>query len=159
MVAKYITVDIHSLENIQFKCVLIGNPPISLLLRPTICFPFQTATIFASANGLKVTVEDSKCVQANAFLQNSVFQEYTINEEHATFKINLTVLLVGEIFSQLNDPFFPSQNLGVTACVPGLKILKNLGFYPFFTEVRGTCRKQLCLFWLPRAVDLRYPAH
>jgi hypothetical protein len=22
-----------------------------------------------------------------------------------------------------------------------------------FTEVRGTCRKQFCLFWLPRAVD------
>ncbi|XP_064621085.1 cell cycle checkpoint protein RAD1-like isoform X2 [Lineus longissimus] len=53
----------------------------------------DTATIFASPNGLKVTVEDSKCVQANAFLQNSVFQEYTINEEQATFKINLTVLL------------------------------------------------------------------
>jgi hypothetical protein len=25
----------------------------------------------------------------------------------------------------------------------------------FFTEVRGTCRKQLCLFWLPRAVHFK----
>jgi hypothetical protein len=34
------------------------------------------------------------------------------------------------------------------------------GFHKtFFTEVRGTCRKQFCLFWLPRAVDLRHPAH
>jgi hypothetical protein len=24
-----------------------------------------------------------------------------------------------------------------------------------FTKVRGTCRKQFCLFWLPRAVDFK----
>jgi hypothetical protein len=28
-----------------------------------------------------------------------------------------------------------------------------------FTEVRGTCRKQFCLFWLPELWILRYPAH
>jgi hypothetical protein len=29
------------------------------------------------------------------------------------------------------------------------------GPFFFFTEVRDTCRKQFCLFWLPRAVDFK----
>jgi hypothetical protein len=31
---------------------------------------------------------------------------------------------------------------------------KNIKFLNF-TEVGGTCRKQCCLFWLPRAVDVK----
>ena len=60
----------------------------------------QTAIVFASENGLKVTVEDAKCVQANAFIQAGIFQEFRIKEETEdpesvqTFKINLNVLLV-----------------------------------------------------------------
>lgn len=56
----------------------------------------QLATVFASANGLKVTVEDAKCVQANAFIQAGVFQEFTMGdgEDSATFKINLSIWLV-----------------------------------------------------------------
>lgn len=53
----------------------------------------ETATVFASPMGLKVTVEDAKCIQANAFIQEGIFQEFTIKEEQLTFKINLTVLL------------------------------------------------------------------
>lgn len=53
----------------------------------------ETATVFASPMGFKVTVEDAKCIQANAFIQEGIFQEYTIKEEQVTFKINLTVLL------------------------------------------------------------------
>ena len=53
----------------------------------------QTATVFASENGLKVTVEDSKCVLANAFIQSTLFQEFTIREEQIAFRINLTVLM------------------------------------------------------------------
>jgi hypothetical protein len=30
-----------------------------------------------------------------------------------------------------------------------------LQIFFFFTEVRGTCRKQFCLFWLPRAMDFK----
>ena len=47
-----------------------------------------------SSNGLKVTVEDAKCVQANAFVQSGIFQEFIFKEESATFRINLNVLLV-----------------------------------------------------------------
>ena len=54
----------------------------------------QTAIVFASENGLKVSVEDAKCVLANAFIQAALFQQFTLREEQITFKINLTVLMV-----------------------------------------------------------------
>ncbi|XP_074635306.1 cell cycle checkpoint protein RAD1-like isoform X1 [Acropora palmata] len=53
----------------------------------------ESATCFVSSNGLKFTVEDAKCVQANAFVQSGIFQEYTFKEESATFRISLNVLL------------------------------------------------------------------
>jgi len=54
----------------------------------------ESATCFVSSNGLKVTVEDAKCVQANAFVQSGIFQEYIFKEDSATFRINLNILLV-----------------------------------------------------------------
>lgn len=55
---------------------------------------FKDHAIFtATPNGLKVTVEDSKCLQANAFIQVEVFQEFTIKEDLVGFQVNLTVLL------------------------------------------------------------------
>jgi cell cycle checkpoint protein len=62
----------------------------------------QAATVFASDNGLKVTVEESKCVLANAFIQAALFQEFTIREEHIVFRINLTVLMVSLISYFMN---------------------------------------------------------
>lgn len=53
----------------------------------------EHATCFATKNGIKVTVENAKCVQANAFIQADVFQEFIIQEESVTFRINLTILL------------------------------------------------------------------
>ncbi|XP_012974481.1 cell cycle checkpoint protein RAD1 isoform X2 [Mesocricetus auratus] len=53
----------------------------------------EHAACFATKNGLKVTVENAKCVQANAFIQAEVFQEFIIREESVTFRINLTILL------------------------------------------------------------------
>ena len=50
--------------------------------------------MFASENGLKVSVEDAKCVLANAFIQAALFQQFSLREEQITFKINLTVLMV-----------------------------------------------------------------
>nr|AFO65077.1 Rad1 variant C [Oncorhynchus mykiss] len=55
---------------------------------------FKDHAIFnATPNGLKVTVEDSKCLQANAFIQAEIFQEFTIKEDSVGFQVNLTVLL------------------------------------------------------------------
>ena len=54
----------------------------------------QTATVVASENGLKVSVEEAKCVLANAFIQAALFQQFIHREEQITFKINLTVLMV-----------------------------------------------------------------
>ncbi|PIK33949.1 putative cell cycle checkpoint protein RAD1 [Apostichopus japonicus] len=53
----------------------------------------EIATVFASENGLKVTVETAKCIQANAFLQSEVFQEYRLKENNISFQINLTILM------------------------------------------------------------------
>ncbi|XP_058851645.1 cell cycle checkpoint protein RAD1-like isoform X2 [Acipenser ruthenus] len=51
------------------------------------------ATFLATSNGIKVTVEDSKCLQANAFIQAEIFQEFSIQEDSVMFRVNLAVLL------------------------------------------------------------------
>uniref|UniRef100_A0A672RFJ6 Cell cycle checkpoint protein RAD1-like n=1 Tax=Sinocyclocheilus grahami TaxID=75366 RepID=A0A672RFJ6_SINGR len=56
---------------------------------------FRDHAIFnATQNGLKVTVEDSKCLQANAFIQADIFQEYIIKEDAVGFQVNLTMSLL-----------------------------------------------------------------
>jgi hypothetical protein len=58
-----------------------------------------------------------------------------------------------------------------TCCPPGVmsrdepfrtayknRLMTSCHFLFFFLLTLG-CRKQFCLLWLPRAVDLRYPAH
>lgn len=58
-------------------------------------FSLQMATCFVSSNGLKVTVEQAKCVQANAFIQSTLFQQFTfLPDAPAVFRINLTALIV-----------------------------------------------------------------
>lgn len=52
------------------------------------------ATVFATPNGLKITVEDAKCIQGNAFLQAELFRDYRISKEVVSFKTNLSVLIV-----------------------------------------------------------------
>ena len=42
-----------------------------------------------------MTVENSKCIQANAFIQTGIFQEFTFKDDTATFRINLNTLMVG----------------------------------------------------------------
>uniref|UniRef100_A0A8C6KA86 RAD1 homolog (S. pombe) n=1 Tax=Nothobranchius furzeri TaxID=105023 RepID=A0A8C6KA86_NOTFU len=56
---------------------------------------FKDHAVFTTTpNGLKVTVEDCKCVQANAFIQADIFQEFTIKEDLITFQVNLTMSLL-----------------------------------------------------------------
>uniref|UniRef100_A0A8C9Y0T6 RAD1 homolog (S. pombe) n=1 Tax=Sander lucioperca TaxID=283035 RepID=A0A8C9Y0T6_SANLU len=56
---------------------------------------FKDHAIFsATPNGLKVTVEDSKCLQANAFIQAEIFQEFTIKDDSVGFQVNLTMSLL-----------------------------------------------------------------
>ncbi|XP_034235085.1 cell cycle checkpoint protein RAD1-like isoform X1 [Thrips palmi] len=54
----------------------------------------QEAVCFCSEDGLKVTVEIAKCVQASAFIQLDIFQEYSFNaEEQLIFKIDFHTLV------------------------------------------------------------------
>ncbi|XP_011304210.1 cell cycle checkpoint protein RAD1 [Fopius arisanus] len=90
------------IEDYQFVAKLGNLKTVVLLLR---CVNFrENAMCFASDNGLKITVEDSKCIQANAYLPSNVFQEYDLKEE-AIFRINLTVLVecLGMFWSQISS--------------------------------------------------------
>ena len=63
----------------------------------------QVATCFVSSNGLKVTVEQAKCVQANAFVEANLFQQFIFTSEAPiVFKINLNTLIVGVYITTLS---------------------------------------------------------
>lgn len=52
----------------------------------------DSTVLFATDQGFKFTVEDGKCMQANAFLQKDLFDFYNIKEEFIV-KLPLKVLL------------------------------------------------------------------
>ncbi|KAA0188539.1 Cell cycle checkpoint protein RAD1 [Fasciolopsis buskii] len=51
------------------------------------------ATVFATSNGLKITVEDAKCIQGNAFLHAALFREFQLARDIISFKTNISVLI------------------------------------------------------------------
>jgi len=63
----------------------------------------ERSTWFISPNGIKVTVEDAKSVQTNAFIKADIFQEFTLKEveneeeqeedDNLSFSVNLGVVL------------------------------------------------------------------
>ena len=60
-------------------------------------------TILVSSTGLKSTIEQSKCVQANAFIQAGMFQQYNYRDsDHSVFAINLNALIVGYLSCNVN---------------------------------------------------------
>lgn len=69
----------------------LGNPKTVIQLLKAVNFK-ENATCFATENGLRVTVEDAKCVQASAYIPTHVFQEFSLKED-VTFKINLSILV------------------------------------------------------------------
>ncbi|KAG9488399.1 hypothetical protein GDO78_007942 [Eleutherodactylus coqui] len=78
-------------EQYVFTCSLDNVRNLSNILK-AIHFK-DHASCFATSNGLKVTVENAKCLQANAFIQAGIFQEFSVREDSVMFRINLTVLL------------------------------------------------------------------
>lgn len=52
----------------------------------------KRATCYGSKNGLKITVEEAKCMQASAYLPIQLFEEFTLTED-IIFKINLNILV------------------------------------------------------------------
>lgn len=84
-----LVVKIDNVKNIYFLLKAINFQEVRLvsLFSSFLCFPYakcllfklysillQKATCFATENGLKVTVEESKCIQASAFIQRDIFQ-------------------------------------------------------------------------------------
>lgn len=84
----------------------------------------DVAMVFASANGLKVTVEKSKCIQASAFIQADIFHSYNIREDSLTFKINLSVLM--ECLNIFGCPTTPGAMTSLKLCYNGYGSPLNL---------------------------------
>ena len=82
----------QSQEEDHALCARMSNARNLSLMLKAIHFK-DIATVCATENGLRVTVEDAKCVQANAFVQAQTFQDYTITEDSVIFCINFDVLL------------------------------------------------------------------
>ncbi|KAF2367177.1 Rad1/Rec1/Rad17 [Trinorchestia longiramus] len=76
----------------------------------------KAATVYASINGLKFTLEEGKTLQANAFIQAEFFQDYNILEEMLTFKVNLNVLV------ECLSIFGSRSSAGIT---PALQLMYN----------------------------------
>jgi hypothetical protein len=53
----------------------------------------QLATVTITRNGIKFTVEEAKSFQGNAFLQDTLFQEYKFTGEMEQFRINFSILM------------------------------------------------------------------
>ncbi|XP_028658313.1 cell cycle checkpoint protein RAD1 [Erpetoichthys calabaricus] len=75
------------------------------------------ATFLATSNGIKVTVEDSKCLQANAFIQADIFQEFIIKEDSVMFRVNMTVLL--DCLSIFGSSAVPGMTTALRMCYSG----------------------------------------
>ncbi|XP_014474979.1 PREDICTED: cell cycle checkpoint protein RAD1 isoform X2 [Dinoponera quadriceps] len=52
----------------------------------------ETATCLGSENGLKITVEDAKCMQASAYIPSTIFHEFELKED-VIFSISLSILV------------------------------------------------------------------
>uniref|UniRef100_A0A8C5LU81 Cell cycle checkpoint protein RAD1 n=1 Tax=Leptobrachium leishanense TaxID=445787 RepID=A0A8C5LU81_9ANUR len=102
-------------EQYVFSCTLDNVRNLSNILK-AIHFK-DHAACFTTKNGLKFTVENSKCLQANAFIQAGIFQEFNISEESVMFRINLTVLL--DCLSIFGTSAAPGTSTALKMCYQG----------------------------------------
>ncbi|XP_011684612.1 PREDICTED: cell cycle checkpoint protein RAD1 [Wasmannia auropunctata] len=69
----------------------LTNLKIVIQLLKTINFK-ETATCLGTENGLRITVEDAKCMQATAYIPTTVFDEFELKED-VTFSLSLNILV------------------------------------------------------------------
>ncbi|XP_050535359.1 cell cycle checkpoint protein RAD1-like isoform X3 [Daktulosphaira vitifoliae] len=53
----------------------------------------DVGVFFATEHGLKIVVEDSKCVQANAFIGSEIFQDYQLSDDTVAFRVDLNTFI------------------------------------------------------------------
>lgn len=102
-------------ERYVFTCSLDNVRNLSNILK-AVHFK-DHAACFATSNGLKVTVENAKCLQANAFIQAGIFQEFSVREESVVFRINLTVLL--DCLTIFGASAVPATSTALKMCYQG----------------------------------------
>ena len=82
----------------------------------------EQSTWFISGNGIKVTVEDAKCVQSNAFIKSDIFSEFELKpgrgdeegSDDLSFSINLNVVI--ECLNMFGG-VGAGENLGANPCL------------------------------------------
>ena len=90
----------------------------ALDIRIYACLLAQVCTCFLSSQGLKVTVEQAKSVQANAFIQASLFQQFVFRQESSlAFKINLSALI--ECLNIFGGSGGPESHTALKMCYAG----------------------------------------
>jgi len=137
-------------ENIDslFFCRIDNARIISNLLSAVHFGKNQYATVMIHKKGIKVTVEEGKELQASVFMQEDLFQEFTIKEEIIRFRILLHILIealnifsssatssqaqfsstsltsMRMMYSRYGDPLFLVLNEGETVTDVGLRTLE-----------------------------------
>lgn len=53
----------------------------------------ETAIMFFTEDGMKVSIDDAKCVQGSAFIPASVFQDFNLKKEFIAFQVNYSALV------------------------------------------------------------------
>ncbi|XP_011646863.1 cell cycle checkpoint protein RAD1-like [Pogonomyrmex barbatus] len=69
----------------------LTNLRIAIELLKTVNFK-EIAICFGNENGLKVTVEDAKCIQASAYIPRTIFDEFKLKED-VMFSLSLSILV------------------------------------------------------------------
>lgn len=70
----------------------LTNLKIVIQLLKAINFKETTAICYSSENGLKITVEDAKCMQAIVYIPSAVFDEFELKED-VIFSLSLNILI------------------------------------------------------------------
>ncbi|KOC64880.1 Cell cycle checkpoint protein RAD1 [Habropoda laboriosa] len=52
---------------------------------------YQSATCFGTENGLKLTVEDAKCMQASTYIPSHVFEEFNLKEDGNGYPVTVLI--------------------------------------------------------------------
>ncbi|XP_011498478.1 PREDICTED: cell cycle checkpoint protein RAD1, partial [Ceratosolen solmsi marchali] len=84
----------------------LGNVKIVLQLLKAVNFK-EYATFCVSANGMKITVEEAKCMQASAYIPVQLFEEFILTED-VIFRICLDSLI--ETLSMLGYRLYTPDN-------------------------------------------------
>jgi len=93
------------------------------------------STFCIGSNGLKVTLEESKCFQANAFVPREIFTEFNFEEADMSFNVSLLpviecINLIGLSMPGVGSSLISATALGIKNYIVNRLICRNWDFHP-----------------------------